>query len=273
MNRDASTPTDRPSPRKSLGQHFLVDQDALSRVVAAAELEPTDLVVEVGPGTGLLTRLLAQNAARVVAVELDQALVIRLQASMAGSTNVTVVHGDAREWEPTGIAGPYKVVANLPYYAANPILRRFLECSQPPEVIVVTVQREVAHSMTAAPGRMRLLSVAVQLYGNARVMGYIKPDSFRPPPKVTSAIVRIDTYPEPALTTAEREGFFTLVRGGFGGARKQLRNTLGHSLGIPGARAEELLREADIAPTLRPEALGLEQWIRLYRVATGCGLC
>jgi 16S rRNA (adenine1518-N6/adenine1519-N6)-dimethyltransferase len=260
-------------PRKSLGQHFLVDQGALRRVIAAADVQPTDLVVEIGPGTGLLTRLLAEKAERVIAVEMDEALVARLRDDLGGFQNLSIVHGDAREWDPATVGEPYKVVANLPYYAATPIVRRFLECSLPPSVMAVTVQREVAQSMTASPGKMRTLSVATQLYGKPRIAGYIRPGSFRPPPKITSAIVSIEVYKEPALSLDDTDAFFQVVRAGFSSARKQLRNSLGHSFDIAGVQMEEVLQEAGIAPRLRAEAISLEDWGRLYGVFRSRGLC
>ena len=271
---DASSP-EPPSvtPRKSLGQHFLFDQGALRRIVVAADLQPDDVVVEVGPGTGLLTKLLADRAARVLAVEMDGGLVARLRSDLDAISNLEVVHGDAREWDPAVVGGPYKLVANLPYYAASPIVRRFLECSQPPRLMVVTVQREVAQSMAAPPGRMRTLSVATQLYGLPRIVGYIRPGSFRPAPKVTSAIVRVDVLDSPALPLDDTAAFFTLVRAGFGSARKQLRNSLGHSLALPGREIEAIMAEADVAPTLRAEALGLPEWGRLYTAFRSRGLC
>ena len=261
------------SPRKSLGQHFLVDQGALRRVLAAADVGPTDVVVEVGPGTGLLTRLLAQTAGRVIAVELDQALVARLTQDLDSFPNLTILHGDGREWDPAMAGEPYKVVANLPYFAAVPIIRRFLECPLPPSLMVVTVQREVAQSMAASSGKMRLLSVAIQLYGKPRIMGYIRPGSFRPPPKVTSAIVRIDVHPEPVLPPEDVDGFFRVVRAGFSGPRKQLRNSLGHSFDLPGSRVEEVMADAAIDARLRAEALSMEEWGRLYKAFRGRSLC
>jgi 16S rRNA (adenine1518-N6/adenine1519-N6)-dimethyltransferase len=244
--------------------------------MAAADVQPTDLVVEIGPGTGLLTRLLAEKAARVVAVEMDEGLVARLKRDLVSLPNLSIIHGDAREWDPATLGEPhkpYKMVANLPYYAASPIVRRFLECSLQPTTMAFTVQREVAQSMTAAPGKMRILSVATQLYGRPRIMGYIRPGSFRPPPKVTSAIVRIEVYDKPALTLDDTDAFFRVVRAGFSGARKQLRNSLGHSFDMAGAQMEEVLQEASIDPRLRAEALGLEDWGRLYHAFRGRGLC
>ena len=134
------------APRKSLGQHFLVDQGALRRVLAAADIRASDVVVEVGPGTGLLTKLLAETGAKVTAVELDNHLAASLKIELSGFPNVAVIHDDAREWDSSVVGAPYKVVANLPYYAATPIVRRFLESPQPPSLMVVTVQREVAQS-------------------------------------------------------------------------------------------------------------------------------
>ena len=157
-------------------------------MVEAADIQPTDVVVEVGPGTGLLTRLLAERAARVIAVEMDQALTARLREDMGGFSNLTVLHGDAREWDPATVGEPYKMVANLPYYAASPIVRRFLESSPAPRLMVVTVQREVALSMAAAPGKdadalrgntaIRRSRPLRGTYGRGR---FVRPPRLRPP--------------------------------------------------------------------------------------------
>ena len=260
-------------PRKSLGQHFLVDRGALRRIVDAAEIAHDDVVVEVGPGTGLLTKLLCERATRVIAVEMDDALAARLKGDIGDPANLEVVHADAREWDTAAVGVPYKLVANLPYYAASPIVRRFLECSTPPQRMVVTVQREVGQSMAAPPGKMRTLSVATQLYGLPRIVGYIRPGSFRPPPKVTSAIVRVDVLDEPALALDDTAAFFRLVHAGFASARKQLRNSVGHSLGLTGPEVEAVMAEAGVDHRLRAEALGLPEWGRLYAAFRSRGLC
>ncbi|MFQ5861352.1 MAG: ribosomal RNA small subunit methyltransferase A, partial [Dehalococcoidia bacterium] len=163
------------SPRKALGQHFLVSAQVLESILEAAELGPQDVVVEVGPGLGMVTRELAHRVARVVAVELDGELAAALAQDLRSASNVQVLHADARKVEPRKLLGgdiPYKVVANLPYYAANPILRRFLEAPWKPSLLVVMVQREVAQSMAASPGRMSLLAVSVQFYGRPRIVAY-----------------------------------------------------------------------------------------------------
>ena len=261
---------------RSLGQHFLVDRRVLGRIVDAAELSADDLVVEVGPGRGVLTRALASRAGRVVAVELDPGLADSLSAAFRDNPTVEVVEADARD-VPIGSlvepGTPYKVVANLPYYAASPIVRRFLEASHSPALMVFMVQREVARSMTAAPGGMTLLSVMVQLYGEARIVGYAPPRAFRPAPKVTSAIVRVRVLPRPALELDSTDRFIDLVKAGFSAPRKQIRNCLRQGLGVSAECAEAMLERAGIDPTRRPQTLSIPEWGRLYasRDSTGMG--
>ena len=198
-------------PKKSLGQHFLVDRRVLSRIVAAAELSEGDTVVEVGPGRGLLTDQLAARAGRVAAVELDGELAAALEARYQDLPHVSIVSADARDIDIDSLVGPgtsYKLVANLPYYAASIIVRRFLESEHSPDIMVFMVQREVAERMTAAPGRMSLLSVGVQLYGEPRVVCQVPPGAFRPRPKVSSTVVRVDVRPRPALELRSETDFF-----------------------------------------------------------------
>lgn len=254
------------SPRKALGQHFLVGRGVVVTIMKAAEIESLDTVVEVGPGLGVVTAELVQRAKRVIAVELDRKLALALERQF-GTANLRVVCADAREVDVPELAGgvPYKLVANLPYYAASPILRRFLESSHPPVRAVVMVQREVARNMVAQPGDMSLMSVGVQVYGRPRIAGYVPPSAFYPQPKVTSAIVCIDVYPQPAVELNDREGFFRVVRAGFSAPRKQLRNALAQGLGIPHEDAVGLLEMAGIDPRRRAESLRLEEWGALYR--------
>ena len=255
-------------PKKSLGQHFLTDGRVVGRILHAAEVSEKDHVVEVGPGRGILTRALAARAKRVVAVEMDEELADRLTFEFQAIDSVTVVTGDARELDVNALVLPetsYKVVANLPYYAASPIVRRFLEASHKPSLMVFMVQREVARSMAASPGDMSLLSVAVQLYGRPRIVSYVPPRAFRPAPKVTSAIVRIDVFTKPAVAFERPEDFFDVVRAGFSAPRKQLRNSLTHGLAISSEAVEARLRQADIDPRRRAETLSLEEWGLLYR--------
>lgn len=223
-----------------------------------------------GAGLGGLTAELARRAQRAIAVELDERLAGHLRRRFAG-TGVAIVQGDALAIDPAealaraGASGPYVVVGNLPYYIAQPLLRHFLEAQPPPQRLVVMVQAEVAESIVAGPGEMSLLGVSVQLYGQPRLLFRVPPSAFYPPPKVRSAVVRIDVAPQPRAAVDDIEAFFHVVRAGFGTRRKQLRNALAHGLRIDPATAAGLLAAAAIDPTLRPQTLTLDAWAALTR--------
>ena len=260
----APSPTPRRA-RKSLGQNFLVDGGVRSRIVSAADLSPGDTVVEVGPGRGFLTRALAKRAGSVVAVELDAALAASLEEK--AWPGVRVVCADAREIPIESLVDehtPYKLVANLPYYAASPIVRRFLESRHKPELMVVMVQREVAQTMTAKQGKMGLLSVATQVYSRPKVVCRVPPRAFRPAPKVWSSVVRIDVYDAPTVPFDSAQGFFEVVRAGFSAPRKQVRNSLANGLDIPAGQSESVLVEAGIDPSRRAQTLTVEDWGQVY---------
>ncbi len=227
-------------------------------------------MVEIGPGRGFLTTSLASVAGRLVAVELDDVLAAVLATAFEGQPNVEVVRADARDADIDSLVTPgvpYKMVANLPYYAASPIVRRFLEADRKPTLIVVMLQREVARQMAAAPGKMSLLSVATQLYGEVRIVTHVPPRAFRPAPKVTSAVVRIDVFSDPALELDSAGEFFRVVRAGFSAPRKQLRNSLSQGLDLPAVEAQELLARASIDSTRRPQTLSIAEWGRLYEAS------
>jgi 16S rRNA (adenine1518-N6/adenine1519-N6)-dimethyltransferase len=255
--------------RKGLGQHFLVDEGVLEAIIAAADLKPDDLVVEVGPGLGILTRALAQRAGGVVAVELDDKLAALLKETLASLNNVTIVNGDVLKIEPEELVkGGYKVVANLPYYITSPVMRHFLEASAKPQAMVVMVQKEVAEAIAAEPGDMSLLSVSVQFYGEPRIVTIVPPESFYPAPEVSSAILKIDIYPQPRVDVDEK-GFFDTVRAGFAAPRKQLANSLARGLGREKAEVLPFLQKASIDPSRRAETLSVGEWAELWRVLGG----
>lgn len=262
--------------RKSLGQHFLVDPGALECVVEAADLSETDTVIEVGPGLGVLTERLAADAGRVIAVELDDRLAAILGERLGPFGNVSVVRADILTLDPAGLlaghdAGPaYKVVANLPYYITSPVLRHFLEACPRPLRMVVMVQREVAGRIAARPGGMILLSVSVQLYGDAQIVCRVPAAGFYPPPEVDSAVLSVDVLAEPRAKVDEA-GFFNVVRAGFSASRKQLANSLGQGLGLPRDQVLHLLDAAGIDPRRRAETLALAEWVRLWRAWAGTG--
>ncbi len=256
--------------RKSLGQHFLIDEEVLGTVVSAAGLTGGDVVLEIGPGLGVLTRELARQAGRVVAVELDSSLATTLRGTLSSLENVTVVDGDILKLEPAALLGGqetanYKVVANLPYYITSAVLRHFLEAKLPPQLMVVMVQKEVAEAIVAKPGRMSLLSVSVQFYGEPEIVSYVPARCFYPAPEVSSAILKVTLYPQPVVA-GDSEGFFRLVRAGFCASRKQLVNSLAQGLGLPKARVLPLLEKADIIPQRRAETLTITEWAQLWQV-------
>ena len=255
--------------KKGLGQHFLVDEQVLRRLISAAELTPSDTVVEVGSGLGVLTAELAKGAGRVIAVEVDTRMAAALQETMGPWPNITIVNTDILESDPASLLGVvthYKVVGTLPYYIATAVLRHFLEARIKPYSMVITIQKEVAQAIVAPPGKMSLLSVSVQFYGKPTIVDYVPPQSFYPPPKVDSAIVRIDIYERPRVAVTDEAIFFSVVRGGFSAPRKQLRNSLALGLEIAPREAAALLEEAGIGPKRRAETLSLEDWAGVYRV-------
>jgi 16S rRNA (adenine1518-N6/adenine1519-N6)-dimethyltransferase len=281
-SRSGSTATARAAaetirPRKSLGQHFLTDRRVLQRILAAASLSSADTVIEVGAGKGVLTRALASAAGRVIAVEIDEALCDHLRRRLTACPNVEPVCGDILSLSPEDLLAraqaspPYVVVANLPYYIASAVLRHFLESTQPPERMIVMLQAEVAQSIAAPPGGMSLLSVGVQFYAQAKVLFYVPPRAFHPPPKVRSAVIRLDVRPEPAVAVDDRQAFFRLVQAGFAAPRKQLRNAMALGLSIEPSAALRLLEAANIEPSRRAQTLSLDEWGDVYRAWQGSG--
>lgn len=259
------------SPSKALGQHFLTDYACINRIVAALELSAGDTVVEIGPGLGVLTERLAKAAGHVIAVELDKELATRLRGQVPG--NVTVIEGDALEVEPEHLleaAGlppdtPYVLAGNLPYNVGTAIVRRFLESTHSPRRLVVMLQKEVAEGMTAPDGELGLLGVSVQVYARARKLFNVPPRAFYPPPRVTSAVIRLDPYDDPLIAPGERERFFRVVRAGFSAPRKQLRNTLAQGLGLPPGDVAAAIEAEGLQPSLRPQQLRIDDWIRLSK--------
>ena len=237
-------------------------------MVDAAELQPGDTVVEVGPGRGVLTKELAYRVGAVLAIEMDTALAGALPGRLNNPGNLTVICGDARTFDlglVSSIPGGYKVVANLPYYAASPIVRRFLEAPVQPSLMVVTVQKEVAQAMAAKPGRMGILSVRTQFYGEPKIVCTVPPRSFRPEPRVTSAVVRINIRPGPVVQVENVPAFFSVVQAGFAAPRKQLRNSLALGLKRPATEVEQLLIRAGLDHHRRPATLSIPEWARLYQ--------
>ncbi len=256
-------------PDRSLGQNFLVSPGALQKVVAAAEIQPHDQVLEIGPGVGNLTVRLAAQARRVVAVEVDERLRAVLQSVLRPYPQVTLVFGDILDQDVAALmqGEAYLVVANIPYYITAAVLRHLLAASPRPQRMVLTVQREVAQRLTAQPPRMNLLALSVQLFGQPKMVARLPAGAFYPRPKVDSAVVRLDLWPRPRLPQAHHALFFRLARAGFAQRRKTLRNALAAGLGLPPATVTACLNQAAIDPRQRAETLTWEDWARLTACA------
>jgi 16S rRNA (adenine1518-N6/adenine1519-N6)-dimethyltransferase len=259
------------SPKKSLGQHFLKDSAVSARIVETARIQPGETILEVGPGRGAITGMLADKADQLVLIELDGALADMLTERFADNENVRVIESDARDLDfleggdvPEVVGRPYKVVANLPYYAAANIIRRFLESSNPPTEIVVMIQREVALEMAAPVGKMGMLSVATRFYADAEVMFDVPGDAFIPPPKVVSSVIRLVKRPEKALSVDDEAAFFKFVRAGFKAPRKQLHNSISRGLIIEVEEASDIIARAELDSMRRPRTLSIDEWGRLY---------
>jgi 16S rRNA (adenine1518-N6/adenine1519-N6)-dimethyltransferase len=253
-------------PNKAFGQNFIVDHSILLRIVEAAEIHVDDQVLELGAGTGVLTRELAKHARRVVAVELEREMLSLLVKTTRNYTNVELLERNLLYVDPTEVFGsePYKLVANLPYYITAPTFRHFLESANPPRLFVVMVQYEVAQRIVAGPGDMSLLGVSIQFYGRPSIIEYVPARAFYPAPKVDSAILRIDLKDEVPLTPGQRDSFFRLVQAGFSQRRKQVHNSLTHGLHRKNVEVQAGLLAANIDPSRRAETLSIEDWLRLW---------
>lgn len=252
-------------PSKRLGQNFLSDNDALQKIVATAKLLPSDTVLEIGPGLGSLTRCLALSASDVTAVELDQHLFPVLKAVLATHANVRLVQGDILKLDPSAlIKRPgYIVIANIPYYITSAVIRHILESELKPRRVVLTIQKEVAQRICAEDEKMSLLALSVQVYGKPAITAQIPAEAFYPSPKVDSAVLAIEIYPQPIIAEARLDKFFSLIKAGFSQKRKTLRNSISAGLRMTPADTELFLNSAGIDPQRRPETLNLEEWGKL----------
>lgn len=252
-----------------LGQHFLVSPDVLKKIISAADLSKSDTVLEIGPGTGILTRALARHCRTVVAVEKDAGLCHGLQAVFEREriTNVRFVLGDILKipFERLGLPPQYLVVANIPYYLTSRLIRRLLTSAAAPERIFLMVQKEVALRMIARPPDMNLLGLSVQACGTPEILFLVPPKAFSPRPKVDSAFIAIrDIRPFESRHGAPAEVFFRIARAAFQGKRKTIENSLSHNLKIPKALLAEAISQRHWLKK-RPEGLEMGEWELLSR--------
>lgn len=255
-------------PSKSLGQNFLVDEKALQIITQIAEISPEDIVLEIGPGFGSLTRHLARLAHQVVAVELDNRLSPALQQVLIPYSNVRIVVGDILSQDINELiqSPTYLVVANIPYYITSLLIRHLLEAKSRPKRLVLTVQAEVAERICAGPGNMSLLALSVQVYGQPSIQAHLPAGAFYPAPKVDSAVVRVDIHDTPKIPTAQIDTFFQLAKAGFSQKRKMIKNALAAGMQWTPAVCASLLEAAGIDPRRRAETLVLSEWAQLVIV-------
>lgn len=259
--------------QKKFGQNFLIDTSVLDRIIAAAEITKEDCVLEIGPGIGTMTQYLAESAGEVVAVEIDKNLIPILADTLSEYSNVTVINDDILKVDVNKIVEeknggkPVKVVANLPYYITTPIIMGLFENHVPLKSITIMVQKEVADRMQVGPGTKDYgaLSLAVQYYAKPEIVANVPPNCFIPRPNVGSAVIRLTRYEKPPVQVNDEKRMFALIRASFNQRRKTLVNGLGNAseLGVSKERVAAVLEEMQLSPTIRGEALTLEQFARL----------
>ena len=257
--------------RKKFGQNFLIDTHVLEKIAAAAEIGQEDCVLEIGPGIGTLTQVLAEHAGQVVAVEIDPVLIPILQETLADYPNAEVIHNDILKTDLQELSEkynegrPFSVVANLPYYITTPIVMTLLEKNAPVKSITVMVQKEVAERMQAQPGGKEYgaLSLAVQYYAEAEIVANVPPNCFIPRPNVGSCVIRLRRCEKPRVETKDPDRMFRIIRAAFNQRRKTLANSVSNAGVITREAVTEALREMGLSETIRGEALSLAQFAEL----------
>ncbi|HUW72079.1 MAG TPA: 16S rRNA (adenine(1518)-N(6)/adenine(1519)-N(6))-dimethyltransferase RsmA [Candidatus Humimicrobiaceae bacterium] len=252
-------------PSKGLGQNFLINRGTIDKVIRAADLKPEDIVLEIGPGLGVLTRELAKEAKKVIAVEKDPNLAIIMSKELIKEVrNIEVAQGDILKILNSKLPTPNsynKVIANLPFYLTAPVIRKFLESDIQPKLMALIIQKEVAQRICAKIPDMNLLAISVQFYARPKIISYISKKSFWPQPKVDSTIIKITT--DDRQSGINKDLFFKIVKAGFSQPRKQLINNLSKKLGIDKIKIESWLLKNDIQPEQRAETLTVKDWIKL----------
>ncbi len=257
---------------KKLGQHFILSKKALVQMVAAAEIKKNDTIIEIGPGLGTLTQELAKTGAKIIAIEKDLLMMDILKETLADYKNIKIIQADARN---IGVGHlylkKYKIVANLPYNVATFLIHQWLELKNPPKLMVLMIQKEVAQRIVAKPPRLRqgyggqarmnLLAASVQFYADAKIVDYVPAEAFWPRPKVDSAIIEI--IPKKKQPQKTHDAFFEVVKAGFSQPRKQLIGNLTKKLNIPKEEILLAFTKLDIPERARAENLSLEQWVSL----------
>lgn len=246
-----------------MGQNFLIDRGVLKKITEASDLKSDDVVLEIGPGLGILTLELAKKVKKVIAVEKDKKMcqILKEVLGVRGVRNVRIGNRDILNTKYELPDTKYKLVANLPYYITSPVIRKFLEAENRPQLIILMVQKEVAQRICAKPPKMNLLAVAVQFYATPRIISYVSKKSFYPQPKVDSTIIKITPKPVPKINTKK---FFNLVKTGFSSKRKFLINNLSRGLKIVNCKLKIVFDQIQLGQKLRAENLSIQDWLSLF---------
>ena len=250
-------------PNKSLGQHWLRDRLHLEAIADCADIQPTDTVLEIGPGLGTLTSILLARAEKVVAIEFDAELAAKLPGQFPGK-DLNVTNQDILSFNTDEFVHIYKVVGNIPYYITSKIVHKFSTCTNPPQTMVLLVQREVAERLAADAGSMSILTVSAQIYWEVSLGPIVGRELFTPPPQVDSQVIVMHRRATPLVPDEQQKDFFRLVKAGFSERRKKLRSSLSGGLGIDKDVADQLLERSGLSPEARAQELSIDDWKKLY---------
>lgn len=260
------------NPDRSKGQNFLINQQVIKNIIANSDIKKADVVLEVGPGLGILTEELIKHASRVVSVELDKKIFDFLKVKFINNKNLELVNQDILRFKPEdyGLLGQnYKIIANLPYNITSHFLKRFLTIDNRPSSMNLLLQKEVAQRICAKPGKMSLLAISVQIYGEPAIMEIVNSENFYPQPEVDSAILKIDKIKNKQqvdnFLSLEPEKFWKVVKIGFSARRKQLQNNLASGLKISSIEAKNVLKKANFDQKIRAQDLSIPEWIKLAK--------
>ena len=248
---------------KSLGQNFLIDKNVLKKLIKASDLKQSDLVLEIGPGIGTITQELARHVKKVITIEKDRNIISILKKTTRLDKNIEIVNKDALKAN-LKLPKNYKVVANLPYYITGNILRKLLESKNPPQEIVIMIQKEVAQRICAKPPNTNLLATSVQFFADPKIITYVSKKSFYPVPKVDSAIIKITPRKE-NISEKFQKKFFKIVKAGFSHPRKQIINNLSKELNLNKEKTQAWLNKNNVQPSQRAETLDIDDWKNLTR--------
>jgi 16S rRNA (adenine1518-N6/adenine1519-N6)-dimethyltransferase len=254
-------------PKKHLGQHWLIDVYYLNLIAEAAEIGPEDTVLEIGPGSGNLTRVLIPQAKEVIAVEIDEELVERL--IKLNHPKLKILNQDILKFNLNQMPPGYKIVANIPYYLTSKLIRQIGDASNKPKLAVLLVQKEIAERLSALPGNLSILGVTCQYFWDVEKLDIISADKFYPPPKVDSQVVRLTPIESLPLNLEEEKKLFQLVKIGFSSKRKTLSNNIASGYKLDKDQVNNLLVSSGLETMIRPQELSLDQWIDLLQKLNG----